>query len=108
MKNGSIKGLKEFMELASEHEVSFSIEVDHGPGVGRFSASVGYPRQMKTKLRDAMRDWAADNKMKLLAHLLTIITDGKPEPTMTPFEQAVVEALKASAEKVDKPITPLT
>jgi hypothetical protein len=57
-----------------------------------------------------MRTWASDNKMKLLAHLLTIVSEGHAEHTMTAFEQVVMQAMKeraASAETVDKPITPL-
>lgn len=107
MKNGSIKGLEQFMALAWEHGVSFSVVVDHGRNIGKYTASVGYPRKMKPKLRDAMRDWAAHHRIELFKHLLTIMQDGTAEHTMTPFEQAAVEAMKASTERVDNSITPL-
>jgi hypothetical protein len=91
-----IKNLEHFMDLAGEHELCFKFEIESvGNGRGMLGAAVGYPKEMKPKLRDAMREWAKVHRTELALHVLEIVRPADPQ------HDAIVAALK------DVGLTPL-
>jgi hypothetical protein len=86
-----IKNLEQFMDLAYENECVFKLEIErNGNGYGTFGASVGYPKEMKNKLRDTMREWALVHRNELALHVLEMVR------TTNPQHDAIVAALKES------------
>jgi hypothetical protein len=69
-----VETLTEFFDLIATHDCSFKIEGD-GKTV---CVSVGYPKGMKPKIRDAMRDWAADNEAELVLAVIALAKGWEP------------------------------
>ena len=70
-----IETLTEFLDLVAEHNVVLKIEGDGE----RVCVTIGFPKGMRPKIRDAIRDWAADHEIKLLMATVALAKGWKPE-----------------------------
>ena len=70
-----IGALAEFLDLVATHHVLLRIDGDDDS----VTVTISYPKGMKSKIRDAMRDWAADHETQVLLATFALARGWKPE-----------------------------